>query len=185
MKSKHEVYAILEVSKDCQEHITHILSLECGVPAKAIVQNMHLTVYHARRLLPGLERCLQDVNVVADAEETRFMVMAPGGENSRPDLEPSRRSIGIRLTRRNQAFSGIQTLRSGFYRYETENVLGKRKPSNANRNAFGARHFQPHVKLLKPGNQIERDLTELGAAFRSACDWIEFDRFCVTVRYSQ
>ena len=182
MKSRHEVYAILKVSNECQDHITHILSFECGVSAKAIVRNMHLTVYYSRRLLPGLEQCQQDVNVVADAAETRFMVMAPGGENPRPDLEPSRRSIGIRLTRRNQAFNEIQSLRSTFYAYETENVLGRRNPSTAKRNAFGARHYQPHVTLLRPGSLVEPDLSELGATFRSACDWIEFDRFCVAIR---
>lgn len=184
MKSRHEVYAFLEVSKDCQEHITHILNSECGIPPGAVVRNMHLTVYHARRHLPGLAQCRREVNIEADVAETRFMVMAPGGENPSTDLEPARRSIGIRLTRRNQALSEILAIRAYFYSFETDRVLGKRKPSNAKRNAFGARHYQPHIKLLEPGSQVERDLTVLGAVFRSACVRIEFDQFLVRIRHS-
>lgn len=184
MKSRYEVYALLFVSRDCQKHMTHILNHRCGIPAKAIVPRMHLTVYHARRLLPGLEAYLRKVHIMADVAETRFMVMAPGGENPRPHLEPSHCSIGIRLTRRNHALREALALRSSFYQYETERVLGKRKPSTATRNAFGARHYQPHVKLLNPGNRVKRDLTELGTFFRTECDWIEFDQFQVTVRHN-
>ena len=128
-------------------------------------------------LSPGLFPGSRPVRIVSDALETRLMVLAPGGENPRPELEPSRRSVGIRLTKRNHAVDQIQRLRASVYRLETPTVIGKRKPTSAWTNCFGARHYQPHIKLLRPGNGIERDLTKLGEIFRSDMEWIQFDRF--------
>jgi hypothetical protein len=105
------------------------------------------------------------------------MVLAPGGENPRPELEPSRRSVGIRLTRRNRAIDHIQRLRASIYQFETSEIIGTRKPTSAWTNCFLARHYHPHVKLLWPGSGIDRDLTKLGEIFRSDLEWIEFDRF--------
>jgi DNA-directed RNA polymerase subunit RPC12/RpoP len=105
------------------------------------------------------------------------IAMPSGGENTRPELEPSRRSVGIRLTRRNRAINRIQRLRASIYQLETPAIVGKRKATSARTNCFGARHYQPHIKLLRPGSGIERDLIKLGEIFRSEMEWIEFDRF--------
>jgi hypothetical protein len=173
----YDVQVLLWVSRKYEALITELLSRDCEIPRNAIQRGMHLTVYHGRRPLQGLVSESRPVRVVADALETRFMVLAPGGENPRPELEPSRRSVGIRLTKRNRAIEQIQRLRASIYRLETPAVIGKRTPTSAKRNCFGARHYQPHIKLLRPGSGIERDLTKLGEIFRSDMEWIEFDRF--------
>ena len=175
----YEIYALLWVSRRSTNIIRDLLSCECKIPVKAIERKLHLTVYHGRRKLPGLTSYSRAVSIVADSLETRFMVFAPGGENPRPGLEPSRRSVGIRLTRRNQAIEGIQNLRTDISRFETKDVIGSRKPTSAWTNCFGARHYQPHIKLLHPGSKIDYNLTKLGEIFRSEINEIEFDRFQV------
>ena len=110
------------------------------------------------------------------------MVLAPGGENPRPNLIPAHRSIGIRLTKRNNAVEEIINLRRNAYRFEpafkTGHGSGKRIVGQTTdwRNAFGARHYQPHVKLIKPGTDIDRDLTILGDAFRKRVKNITFSK---------
>lgn len=178
----YEIYALLRVSRKYEELISDLLSGECKVPKDAIQRGLHLTVYHGRRPLPGLVSGNQRVRIFADALETRFMVMAPGGENPHPELEPSQRSVGIRLTKRNQAIDHIQRLREGIYRLETPAIVGGRSPTSAWVNCFGARRYQPHIKLIRPGSMIDRDLTKLGEIFRSDMEQIEFDRFEVMAR---
>ena len=175
----YEIYALLWVSRRSTKIIRDLLSCECKIPVKAIERKLHLTVYHGRRQLPGLTSYNRAVSIVADPLETRFMVLAPGGENPRPELEPSKCSVGIRLTRRNQAVEGIQNLRADVFRFETKDVIGNRKPTSAWKSCFGARNYQPHIKLLRPGSEIDHNLTKLGEIFRSKIDEIEFDRFQV------
>ena len=179
-KLDYEVNAILWVSGDCEEQISRFLFDELGVRQGAIQRWMHLTVYHGRRPLPGLMEGTSLVRVTANTDETRFMVLAPGGENPKPELVPGRRSVGIRLTRRNQAINEIQQLRKIVYQLETQQVVGKRHSTTPWRNCFGARHYQPHIKLLKPGNRVGRDLTIIGRSFRDKIELVEFDRFEIT-----
>ena len=177
-----EIYGLLWVDRDTQLWIRDILVYDYAVPEDSIANRLHLTVYYARRLLPGVTKKSIPVQIDADVRETRFMVLAPGGENPRPELEPRRRSVGIRLTRRNSAIDEIQTLRESMYRFEISEVIGvNRKPTSAWSNAFGARHYQPHIKLLKPGSGISRDLTVLGEIFRTEIEFIRFNAFEVLV----
>ena len=174
---EYEVYATLWVTRTCEEQIARLLFNECGIRKGTIQRGLHLTVYYARRPLPGLIEESQLVHINADVDETRFMVLSPGGENPRPELEPHRRSVGIRLTRRNQAIAEIQQLRKSIYQLETDEVIGNRTATTASKSCFGARHYQPHIKLLRPGSGINRDLTEIGRIFRSEIERIEFDKF--------
>lgn len=178
-----EVYALLWVTRECEIRISDFL-LSRDIPRSAIYCEMHLTVYYARRLLPGLSRRLETrpVKISADALETRFMVLAPGGENPRPELDPARRSVGLRLTKRNQAINEIQALRGEMCRLETPEVVGRRRPSTAWTNCFGARSYQPHIKLLRSGNGIHCDLRLIGEAFRAHFNTIEFDRYQIRSR---
>ena len=176
-ENKYEVYAILWVSGDCEEQISRFLHDEIGVRKGAIQKRMHLTVYYGKKPLPGLMEGTSLVHITANTDETRFMVFAPGGENPRTELIPGRRSVGIRLTKRNKAIDEIQQLRKSVYRLETQQVVGRRHRTTPWRNCFGARNYQPHIKLLQPGNQVGDDLTIIGRSFRDKIDLIEFDRF--------
>ena len=178
-----EVHALLWLTRECESQIEAFLRSR-GIPSDAIHRGMHLTVYYARRMLPGLDQRRQrrGVTVLADVAETRFMVLAPGGENPRPELDPARRSVAIRLTRRNRAVPDIQALRTEMRRLETPEVVGTPKPSTAWTNCFGARHFQPHIKLLKPGSLIDRDLRLIGDGFRGQFETLEFGKYEIVTR---
>jgi hypothetical protein len=147
-----------------------------------LYSNLHVTVYHARREITDLSDSKETVEVLIEPNSLRFMVMAPGGENPRGDIDPSQNPIGIRIKRNSAGTEKLLDLRSRFYRLETVEVLGSRKPSSHTRNAFGARYFQPHITLLRPGLPIDRDLAEIGTMFRKAVSPIRLDRFVVNNR---
>lgn len=176
-----EIWAQLWLcSEDCNR-IMDLLSTEGLAKRKRIVKNMHLTVYHGRRSMPGLLTRVEPIELVIPTAETRFMVMAPGGENPRADLEPANRKVGIRIQRRNPARAAIDEFRDRIIFYETKTVLGSRAPSNHNRNAFGARYFQPHMAVLRAGSGIDGDLTKVGSVFRTQIGALRFDRFSVEI----
>lgn len=178
-----EVYALLWLTRRCEANVVDFLTT-WGIPQGSVQRGMHLTVYYARRPLPGLTRDQpsRDVSIDADVKETRFMVLAPGGENPRPELEPAKRSVGIRLTKRNTAVEEIQALRREMILLETPQVVGRRIPSTAWTSCFGSRHYQPHIKLLRPGSEIDRDLTSIGHYFRMCLSVIEFGRYEIVTR---
>lgn len=152
---------------------------DTGVPMEAIQKGMHLTIYHSQ--VPLLSDIPEQsrISVIANVDETRFMVMAPGGENSKPNLAPTRRSVGIRLTKRNSAIPEIIQFRRNAYKLEPE--FRARKNTSDWTNAFGARHFQPHIKLLRPGNGLDHNLTEIGKKFREHFDELKFSKIAVKV----
>ncbi len=182
-RKKHttEVWAQLTLAEDDSSRIRDFLTRECGIPPNRIVHRMHLTVYHARRNMPGVVTTSEAARVVLAAHETRFMVMAPGGENPRPTLTPANLSVGIRIHKQSEALKQILSFRDRLLKHELPSVLGGRRPSTRRRSAFGARHFQPHMTLLLPGNAVDRDLRPLGAHFRTALGHLTFDRFIIDV----
>jgi hypothetical protein len=181
MGSTTEVWAQLWVCGDDCLRIRELLLSEGLVKPSSIIPKMHLTVYHARRPMLGVSAVDEEARVVVPTAETRFMVLAPGGENPRPELEPKHCKVGIRIQRKNVARSEIQVFRERLLAYETPNVLGGRRPSTGERNAFGARHFQPHIALIQPGNRMDRDLTRTGELFRQAVKQVTLDRFSIEI----
>ncbi len=183
-ESNHpEVYALLWLTRPSEAAVSEVLR-SAGVPAHSIQRGMHLSVYYSRRILPDLpidppERKLA---IKANTAETRLMVLAPGGENPRPELDPATRSVGIRLTKRNSAIEQILGLRREMCAFETPQVIGTHRPSTDWTSCFGARHYQPHIKLLRPGSGIDRDLTKSGELLRSKLKWIEFGRYEIRTR---
>lgn len=155
--------------------------VSAGLKKRCVVRRMHLTVYHSRRPLPGVVDVSEPVSVVLAAAGTRFMVLAPGGENPRTELEPGKLRVGIRVQKQNATLSAILQFRDRMLRFETPRVLGSRAPSTRNNNAFGARNYQPYVALLRPGSKIDRDLTSIGSRFREALVDLTFDRFAIEV----
>lgn len=174
-----EVWAQLFLC-DCAK-VLDLLRTKCGIKRKSLVQRMHITIYYARRPMWGVITETEAVNVAIPTAETRFVVMAPGGENPRPELDPAKRKVGIRVQRSNVARKAIQKLRNRLLHHETPEVLGGRRPSTHSSNAFGARHFQPNMALVRPGNGIDQDLTKLGVIFRREIDTLTFDTFAVEI----
>ena len=172
----YEIYAMLWVTRQCEERISNVLSNSCGIKHEFIRGGLHLTVYYGREPLPGLTLKRQDVKIVADTIETRFMPMTPGGESPHSGRDPRQYAVGIRLTRRNQAIGQIQELRKNMYQLETREMIGNGKATTAWKSRFGSRYFQPHITLLHPNSNIDPDLTKLGKVFRSEIDVIEFGR---------
>ena len=178
----YEVNAFLKVSDECEQQIRDFFVDQLGVRRSRVQSALHLTVYHGRRRLPGLRHMSVPVSIAVNTAETRCMVLAPGGENPRNELDPGSLSVGIRLTKRNRAVADIQRLRENVYRFETRTAIGARRPTTAWRNAFGSRHYQPHIQLLKPWSKIQSDLTEVSEVFRSAVHEISLDVFTVESR---
>jgi hypothetical protein len=176
-----EVWGQLLLANSDADRLHEFLQREIRVSRRSIITRLHVTVYHARRPMPGLQTVTEPIHVVVPAEDTRFMVMAPGGENPRPELVPSERKVGIRIRRTSEAFEAILSLRRRLIEFETPAVLGTRRASDHRRNAFGARQFQAHMSLLRPGSGIDRDLTMIGKRFRDQIDHLVFDRFMIDV----
>ena len=175
-----KVYVVLRVSADSERAILRFWD-DAGVSNYAVQSSLHLTVYYAQCLLPGVELYEEPVSVLAETAETRLMIMAPGGENPSPNRHPARSQVGARLTKRNTAIPAIQGFRSRFFQFETPAILGNRKASSAWGSSFGARNYQPHVTMVRPGNGLGRNLNEIGELFRERVPWIEFDQLEVTV----
>lgn len=176
-----EIWAQLFLCERDRARIHDFFVTEFDVKSRYVIRNMHITVYHARRPIPGVVPMTKPVALVLPAVETRFMVMAPGGENPRPELNPAGRKIGIRVHKRSAALPAILGLRKRLLRHETQRILGRRPPSTDRSNAFGARHFQPHMAVLRAGSGIPRDLSRVGTMFRERLGDLRFDRFEIDV----
>jgi len=180
-----EVWAQLFLCPEDCSRIREFFVARFGVKPNRVIRNMHLTVYHARRPMPGIRTGSWHVNLILRASETRFMVMTPGGENPRPDIDPAGRSVGVRVHKRSAAMRDIQDYRKQLLKHETMRVLGPRSPSTATSSAFGARYFQPHMVILRPGSGIGRDLSLIGGPFRETLGELRFDRFVVEIARKQ
>jgi hypothetical protein len=176
-----EVWAQLLLSNADCELVRKFLIEEQHFKPKHVVKNMHITVYHARRPMLGVDSLLEEISLSVPVSDTRFMVMAPGGENPRLDLEPAYRKVGIRVQWQSAAMTEIQKYRERLTKHETPEVLGRRRPSKRRTSAFGARSFQAHMSLLRAGSGVHRDLTIIGQAFRSQLSALHFDRFIIEV----
>jgi hypothetical protein len=180
-KHSVEVWAQLSLSRADCDRIAQFFVNDIGVPERFVAKGQHITVYHSRRPMGGVSNLVEPARMVLYADETRFMVLAPGGENPRPKLEPSERKVGIRVHKQSLSRITILSYRQRLLVHETSDILGLRKPSSATRNAFGSRNFQPHMTLLKAGSGIDRDLTVIGNAFRAKFGCFKFDKFKINL----
>jgi len=175
--NSYSLFVLLYLDFDDQKEISDFFSINYGVPTDCIERGMHLTLYHSRRKLPYYQKKQSLVSIELNVSETRFMVLAPGGENPRTNLIPSKGSVGIRLTKRNIAITDILEIRRDAYKHEP--TFKDRKNSSDWRNAFGAPRFQPHIKFLRPGNGLDYNLTTVGAAFRESFQCLKFSKIVV------
>lgn len=182
LKHRNAVWAFLFVARDSSIEMADFF-LRHGLSRKHLKKQLHLTIYHARRKLPELEAFSRNVQIVIPTIETRFMVLAPGGERPRPDIDQERYPIGVRIRR--QARKEINDLRLSLMQFETFETVRGRQSTSLNSNAFGARHYQPHLTVLSAGALDGRNLKDLGRAFRSELSEIRFDRFQVKCRYDR
>jgi hypothetical protein len=176
-----EVWAKLALSADDVARVHRFFTEEVGVKPNRLVERMHVTVYHSRRPMPSVRPLSESARVVLPAVETRFMVMAPGGENPRPELDPALLGVGIRVHRQSAALPEILEYRRRLLVCENRRVLGSRAPSTDKASAFGARAFQAHMSILRPGSHVDRDLTAIGKRFRESMGDLVFDGFAVDV----
>lgn len=178
-KLKFEVWAQLFLADQDCDRVRDFLINEAGIRRKHVLKKMHLTVYHSRRPMHELTTGVRSISIVVPTAETRFMVLWPGGENPRPEIDPGNRKVGVRVQWQSRSMTQIQLLRRELIAKETSEILGNRSPSGKRRSAFGARSFQPHIALIRAGSGIGRDLSLLGEKFRSEIGNLTFDRFLV------
>lgn len=182
VETQFEVWAYFCLSSKSEEEIHSFFANEFDIAPDLIERRMHLTIYHARRPMFELQEIHKPCRFSVDTMDLRFMVMAPGGENPRRELDPGKRKVGVRIIKSSSFRERIYEYRNEILTYENEKVLGNRKPSTNTKNAFGARHFQPHITLLRAGTCIDRDLTIMGDAFRDAIPAISFSKYVIRKR---
>ncbi|MBX3452711.1 MAG: hypothetical protein KF777_24460 [Planctomycetaceae bacterium] len=180
--SQHTVWAMVFLSAESESRIRDVLIGECGLPKRLVRKDLHASIYHARRPILGLRDAVEPIHIPVSGAELRMMSMAPGGENRRPDVDPAQFPIGVRIRRAEGAAQPLEQLRDRFLRYETPKVLGSREPSTRRASAFGARHFQPHITLLRAGAWKDPDLAPLGKRLREHVQSLTFDRLVVRCR---
>ena len=173
----YNLYVLLFLSFDDENRIISFFEDKFNVPTNCIVRGMHITLYHSQIPINLLIKDKTIISIDADVTETRFMVMVPGGENAKENILPSSKSIGIRLTKRNIAVPKILEVRKNIY--QNEPSFKTRKNTSDWKNAFGAKNFQPHMTLLKPGNNMPNDLTEVGNLFRENFKQLNFKKLIV------
>lgn len=81
-----EVWAQLWLCGEDCARIKDLLASAGIVRRSSILNRLHITVYHARRPMSGLMATEEQIALWVPTAETRFMVLAPGGENPRPEL---------------------------------------------------------------------------------------------------
>jgi hypothetical protein len=177
MTKKYNLFVLMFLSIEDENKITSFFEQKFNIPTNLIVRGMHITMYHTQIPinLPITDKKI--ISIDADVKETRFMVMAPGGENPKKNINPASKSIGIRLTKRNIAIPSILEIRRKIY--QNEPIFKNRKNTSDWKNAFGAKNFQPHMTLLKPGNNISDDLTKVGTLFRENFQDLKFQKILV------
>jgi len=178
-KNQYEVWAQFYVSRNCVDEIHSFFRREYRIAPEFLISNLHLTIYHSRRPMFSLSEIIQNCNLSIDTMDTRFMVLVPGGENPRPEIVPRNQKIGVRIKKNSEFRTVIDEYRKSLLIHENQQVLGKRNPSTRVKNAFGARNFQPHISILKSGNGVITDLTEIGNNFRDFVPEIKFDKFII------
>lgn len=176
---QHIVWVMLLVDAESEANIRDFFIDRLGISSRFVHRNLHLTLYHARRRIEGLIDREEPVSIEVAAQDWRFMVVAPGGENQRPEIDTSRRPIAIRVRRSTNAGRKILQERARFSVYETPDVLGARRPSTASRSAFGSHHYQPHVTVLYGRSRLDPDLRKAGELFRATMPTVRFDRLIV------
>jgi|NGEPerStandDraft_6_1074524.scaffolds.fasta_scaffold177026_1 hypothetical protein len=179
--SSFEIWAQIFLSSIDRKKIREFFVKVIGINPEYIIQSMHLTYYHTQVPIKEVIPMRKNIHLVLPAIDTRFMVMVPGGENPRPDIDPEMKKVGIRIHRASSVLDEIIDLRNDLSKYETREVLGDRSPSSRKKSAFGSRYFQPHIALLEPGSGINRDLTIVGKLFREQIGDLTFDRLIIDV----
>lgn len=183
VKRQYNFYVLLFLDSESESKIHDFFKSHYNIPQKSLVKNLHLTLYYSRRTMIGLDQRFRkdsDVMIDVDVQETRFMTMTPGGENPKEGIIPSKTSIGIRLTKRNNSIKEIMSLRRIYY--EIEPNFKTRTKTKDWYNSFGSNHYQPHIKILHPKNKLTVDLSEVGIDFRSQIKQLRFNRLKVRDR---
>ena len=172
----HMVWAMAHLSKESEAAVRALLREKLGFPSHMIKRGLHTTVYHSRRPMSGLSDSEELLSITVPGSELRMMALAPGGENARPDIDPRLSQVGFRIRRAAGAADALEAVRARFFAHETPDVLGARRPSTRRSSAFGARSYQPHITVLKPGAVSDPDLSRIGVAVREHLAWLQFDR---------
>lgn len=85
-RPEFEVWAQLFLCDSDADLIKAFLIKQYNVKPNKLIPRMHITIYHARRPMWRLAPADESARVVILTNSTRFMVLAPGGENPRPEF---------------------------------------------------------------------------------------------------
>ena len=171
---------LLYTSHKDQERCSEFFRSEVCVDPNVIARGMHLTVYSSNLSLTELQGVDEKTSIVILTDKTRFMVMAPGGEKSRPDINPLCHKIGFRIQKSSPAAVAVAELRERMVAVEQEFLACAHETASKVKISAGA-NFQPHITVLFPGHGVS-DISTMATKFRSEIESISFDRFKTKVR---
>ena len=116
------------------------------------------------------------------SEETRFMVMSPGGDNPRNKKSVHRSKIGIRFTKRSPLFNELDAIRQHLSFLDNQALPLTSSNTGRNDNAYGVKRFIPHITLINRNNNLPNNLHGLGAKFREDIREITFSDIKIEVK---
>lgn len=175
------LWALLFLCENDCIRIREFFARDWNIDRRFILREMHISVYHAQREMPGVASIVEPLRIILPAAETRFMTFAPGGFEPTADIIPGEKKVGIRVHGKGAALLAILALRKRLLVHESAEMLGERFPSTMRKSAFGRRNFEAHMALLREGSGITSDLRAVGAAFRQKLGDLVFDRFEIRI----
>ena len=183
-------YCSIELSKTSSDQINSFLK-KWGVSEKCLFQSHHLTIYEIP-LLKFSEFSLNESKILQIHEvqmnrtylsdETRFMVMSPGGDNPKNKKSVHRSKIGIRFTKRSALFNELDAIRKHLSFLDNQAIPLTSSKTGRNDNAYGIKRFIPHITLINRNNNLLNNLYDLGAAFREHLPEITFSDIKMEVK---
>ncbi len=169
---------------DCSERKLRAFCIEeLQIPSRLVRKDLHVTVYHARRPIDGVGDAIEPINISVPVSELRAMAMAPGGENPRADIDPTRTSVGIRIRRQMAPRRRSSVCGRGFSRSRQRRcwATGRRARVGPARSAPEA---TTPPDTAQAGAIRDPDLSKFGARLRTSLDNLTFDRLVVRCRRS-
>ena len=185
-----KLYCSLELCKSTSIEINKFFK-DWGLNEKCLFNTHHLTIYEIPILkhdvLTKNEDQLQSIlshqliNQYS-SDETRFMVMSPGGDNPNNKKSVHRSKVGIRFTKRSPLFDELDSLRQKLSFLDNQALALLSSTTGRNSNAFGIKNFKPHLTLINRNNNLPNNLFEIGAAFREHISELIFSEIKLEVK---
>jgi hypothetical protein len=105
------LWAFLFLCENDCIRIREFFACDWDIDRRFVLREMHISVYHAQREMPGVASIVEPVRIILPAAETRFMTFAPGGVEATPEIIPGEKKVGIRVHGQSAALLGSLSMK--------------------------------------------------------------------------